>query len=163
MRLLAHAALAIALTGCVSPPERVQAREKFTADQVYARRREFSKKIVRADFVWNYGFEKCTAYVPAEGGGLRFLRIEFDAKKVRAASPREWEVVQRVFRDFSTSMQAALKHREKESHLAEFTMHVDADVEVVLSAYEFRKDVIVIGDDLTLKVVAIHSIREEEG
>ena len=163
MRTLSLAALAIALAGCASPPELVHAGEKFTAEQVYARRLEFSKKIVRAEFVWNYGFEKCTAYVPAEGGGLHFLRIDFDEKAVRAASPKEWEVVQRMKRELSKSMLDALKNRPKESRLAEFAMRVDASVEVILSAYEFRKDVIVIGNDLTLKVVAIHSIHEEEG
>jgi hypothetical protein len=155
--------LAVICSGCVSLPERIHVGEKFSADQVYARRLEFSKMIVRAEFVWHYGFEKCTVYVPAEGGGFRFLIVDFDARKVSATSPKEWEIVQRLYREFRASMLAAIKNKDQSGQLAEFTMKVDADVEVILSPNDLQKDVIVVGRDLTMKVVTIHSIREEKG
>jgi hypothetical protein len=137
------------------------ASESFTAGQLYSRRAELDKKVVRASFEWHYNFEASDAHVWMDDGTVRNLAVEFDVDRLKRLAPIEWRKIDDVRRSYWKQVKVAAAKKKtgpKDIHLI-----IDADVEVALSPPQKNKDVIVLGPDLFLKVVALHSVRKGEG
>jgi hypothetical protein len=150
--------LAALLLGLAASP--ANADESLTADQLYARRAELDKKVVRALFEWHHNFEASDAHVWMPDGTVRNLAVEFDVDRLKRLAPIEWKKIADAQRRYWEEVKVAAakkKTRPEDIHLL-----IDADVEVALPPPQKDKNVIVIGPDLLLKVVALHSVRKEE-
>lgn len=106
------------------------ADESLTADQLYARRVELDKKVVRASFEWHHNFEASDAHVWMADGTVRNLAVEFDVDRLKRVAPIEWKKIVDAQRSYWEKVKVAAakeKTGPKDIHLV-----IDADVEVTL-------------------------------
>jgi hypothetical protein len=159
MKTACVALLALAVTGCASSTAPSYPNETFSADQLFARRYEFDKKVVRASFVWRFNFEMSEVTVWMDDGTIRQLYVDFDRKRLPRTAPDEWEMISDANREYWEKFKIAAE--TKTAGPRELSLTIDANVEVALPPPQKDKNVIVLGPDLLLKVVALHSVRKD--
>ncbi len=133
--------------------------ECLAAEQLWERRAELDKHVVRASFEWHYNFEVSDAHVWMADGTVRNLDVRFDGDQLRRSAPAEWKKVDDSLRSYWAKIKRAAK--EKKAGPEDIWLWLDADVEVSLPPPQKDKDVIVLGPDLFLTIMALHSARKD--
>jgi hypothetical protein len=133
------------------------AGESMTANQIWQRRADLEKKTVRASLEWHYNFEVSDAHVWMSDGTVRNLAIEFDVDRVKRVAPSEWKKIADAQRGYWEKAKVAAA--KKKTGPEDLWFVIDAEVEVASPAPPKEKDVILLGPDLFLKVVALYSVR----
>jgi hypothetical protein len=136
------------------------ASESLTAAQIWERRAELDKKAVRASFEWHYNFEASDTHVWMSDGTVRTLRVELVGAQLSRTAPSEWKKIEDAHRSYWAQVKRAAQ--KKKEGPKDIWFQIEADVEVFLPPPQKDPDVIVLGPELFLRVIALHSVWKDE-
>ena len=134
--------------------------EKFTAEQIYERRDELLKKVIRAEFYWWWGSGQCHVLVTGGDGTTRRLPVIYDGGKIPETNPVEWAKFQLVQHVHDENLEAKIVKRSGKDLPLKFCLRIDADVEVIPPEKKTWKNKHENLPELTLQLVHVHAIRE---
>jgi hypothetical protein len=93
-------------------------------------------------------------------GTVRSLRVELAGPQLSRTAPSEWKKIEDAHRSYWAQVKRAAQ--KKKEGPEDIWFQIEADVEVSLPPPQKDRDVTVLGPDLFLRVIALHSVRKEE-